>query len=137
MAVTIKRKTGGAGAGSKMAIKVNGEKVAKIAHQQAIELNIPGESALIKVEQFGIKSNEIEVRNGDAVKITTAKITYFTVLSLLIYIIVSSFDQMAAYSTLARTIFIILFITNFIFANGFNLKTIETISNYSDKDSKI
>lgn len=122
MSVTIKRKTGGAGAGSKISIKLNGEKVAKIAHQQKLELDIQDESAIIKVEQLGVTSNEITVKNEDVVEIRTAKITYLTVLSLLVYIIISSFDQMAAYASLSRIFFIILFVCNFFLFDGFRLR---------------
>lgn len=126
MLVTVKRKTGASGAGSRINIKLNGEKVSKIAHQQALELDIQDESAKIKVEQFGVKSNEIKVENGDVVEIKTAKITYISVLSLFVYIIVSSFDQIAAYAPLSRTICIILFVCNFFIFDGFRLRIIDT-----------
>lgn len=122
MAVTIKRKTGGSGAGTKTTINVNGEKVAKIAHQEEIELDIQNEPAVVKVKQFGVKSNDISVENGDVLEIKTAKINYITVLSLFIYIIVSSFDQMAAYAALSCTTCFVLFVCNFFLFDGFHLK---------------
>ena len=110
MSVIIKRKTGPAGAGSKMSIKVNGEKVTKIAYQQEVELDIENEHALIKVEQLGVKSNEINVKNGGVVEIKTTNMTYITIFMLLVYIVVSSFEQMAAYITPLRIIFFILLV---------------------------
>lgn len=126
MSVTVKRKTGASGAGSRIHIKLNGKKVSKIAHQQTLKLDVQDEPAKIKVEQFGVKSNEIKVENGDVVEIKTAKITYISVLSLFVYIIVSSFDQIAAYVPLSRTICIILFVCNFFIFDGFRLRIIDT-----------
>lgn len=126
MSVIIKRKTGPAGVGSKMSIKVNGEKVTKIAYQQEIELDIENEHALIKVEQLGVKSNEINVKNGDVVEIKTTNMTYITIFMLLVYIVVSSFEQMAAYITPLRIIFFILLVITLVITQGFELKVIET-----------
>lgn len=128
MSIIIKRKTGGSGAGSKMSIKVNGEKVKKIAYRQEIELDIQKEPALIEVEQLGVKSNEINVNNGDIVEIKTTKMTYITIFTLFVYIIVSSFDQMAAYITPLRIIFFILLINTLFVTKGFQLRIINTRS---------
>ena len=128
MSVIIKRKTGGAGAGSKMSIKVNGENVKKIAYQQEVELDIQNEPALVKVEQLGVKSNEINVENGDVVEIKTTKTTYITIFVLFVYLIVSSFEQMAVYITPVRTIFFILLISTLFITNGFELRIIDTKS---------
>lgn len=39
MSVTIKRKTGLSGVASKMSIKVNGEKVTKIANEEVVDID--------------------------------------------------------------------------------------------------
>ncbi|TJX15435.1 hypothetical protein E9840_03295 [Tissierella creatinini] len=67
---TIKRRTGWQGRASKIQIRVNGEKVASISHNQHIEVDLPAEKVHLKVTQFGVKSNEIEVKDGDVVEIT-------------------------------------------------------------------
>lgn len=41
-----------------------------------INLGIPRKSALLKVDQFGAKSNEVEVKNGDTIEIKTTKWNY-------------------------------------------------------------
>lgn len=70
MSITIKRRTGWQGMASKIQIKVNGEKVASISHNQQINVSFPDEIVHLKVTQFGVKSNEIVVKDGDIVEIT-------------------------------------------------------------------
>ncbi len=70
MAITIKRRTGWQGMASKIQIKVNGEKVASISHNQQIDVSFPDEIVHLKVTQFGVKSNEIVVKDGDILEIT-------------------------------------------------------------------
>lgn len=70
MSITIKRRTGWQGMASKIQIKVNGEKVASISHNQQIDVSFPDEIVHLKVTQFGVKSNEIVVKDGDIVEIT-------------------------------------------------------------------
>lgn len=69
MTITIKRNTGWQGAGSNIQIKVNDEKVASISENQHLEVELPHDKAHLKVSQIGIKSNEIEVKDGDIVEI--------------------------------------------------------------------
>ena len=70
MAITIKRRTGWQGMASKIQIKVNGEKVASISHNQQIDVSFTDEIVHLRVSQFGVKSNEIVVKDGDVVEIT-------------------------------------------------------------------
>ncbi|WP_440895416.1 hypothetical protein ACS127_12720 [Amphibacillus sp. Q70] len=73
MSVTIKRKIGWAGSGSRAVIKLNGEKVAKVSENQLVKIDIPNNDAKLKVSLMGMKSNEFEVRDGDIIEITPTK----------------------------------------------------------------
>lgn len=84
MTITVKRKTGWLGMGVSLMIKINGEKTAKIGYGEMLEVAIPDKSAQLKVSQSGARSNEIEVRNGDTVEITTSKSSYVIWLLLVI-----------------------------------------------------
>lgn len=74
--VIIKRKTGLWGSGSALTVKRDGEKAAELLNDQEIVLSIPKERARVRVSQFGAKSNELTVADGDIVEITTTKWSY-------------------------------------------------------------
>lgn len=93
MSVIIKRKTGWMGMLSKISVKVNGQKVTKIAYKEAIELDLIDDSVLLRVSQFGAQSNEIKVRNGDIVEVRTTKLAYTIVALPLILAVSNSFMQ--------------------------------------------
>lgn len=69
MSITIKRNTGWEGSSTKMKIIVNGEKVAAINKNQTLEVELYGAENSLKVRQFGMRSNEIEVRDGDILEV--------------------------------------------------------------------
>ena len=71
MSITIKRDTGFTGMGSKVQIKINGEKGASIKYNEQVDIEIPEIEGRLKVTQSGMKSNEIKVKDGDIIKITT------------------------------------------------------------------
>jgi hypothetical protein len=71
MSIIIKRNTGWIGSLTKVQIKLNGEKVVSVKKNQQVEVELPNDKAYIKATQFGTKSNEIEVKDGDILEITT------------------------------------------------------------------
>ena len=73
MAITIVRRTGIIGMAGKIAIKINGKKVDKVKTEQQIEFNIPNDSVKLQVSQSGMRSNELEVSDGETIEITTPK----------------------------------------------------------------
>lgn len=73
MSITIKRNTGWQGIGSQIQIMVNEEKVVSVSDKQQVEVEIPDNKAYLKVKQTGIKSNEIEVQDGDIIEITQTR----------------------------------------------------------------
>lgn len=71
MHIRVARNTGWQGSGSTIRILANGEKVLSVSHKREAEIEIPHEKVRLKASQFGAKSNEIEVRDGDLINITS------------------------------------------------------------------
>lgn len=84
MSITIKRNTGWIGGFSKIQIKLNGEKVAAVMQNQQVEVELPDNKAYIETNQFGTKSNEIEVKDGDILEITTTKWCRISVIIIIV-----------------------------------------------------
>lgn len=120
--MTIKRNTDWVGRSINVAIKVNDEKIAKIGYNQELKLDIPNESAQLKVSQQGTKSNIVEVKDGDVVEITTSKWTYVIVLlpAFLVMLPIFSFNM---FLRLISIIF--LSIISIFFIKGFNLEILD------------
>ena len=85
MAITIVRRTGIIGMAGTIAIKINGKKVDKVKTEQQIEVDIPNDSVRLQVSQSGIRSNELEVSDGEKIEITTpiwsSLIIFLTIIS--------------------------------------------------------
>lgn len=128
MSVTIKRKNGLLGVASKMSIKVNGEKVTKIANEEVVDIDIDAESTLLRVTQFGTRSNQIEVKDGDVVEINTTKIYYIIFLFPFISLIVSNSLQDQPYTlNTFLMLFLGMLLILFLF-EGYHLKKIDNKS---------
>lgn len=128
MSVTIKRRTGLSGVASKMSIKVNGEKVTKIANEEVVDIDIDAESTLLRVTQFGTRSNQIEVKDGDVVEINTTKIYYIIFLFPFISLIVSNSLQDQPYTlNTFLMLFLGMLLILFLF-EGYHLKKIDNKS---------
>lgn len=67
--ITVKRSTGWMGSATKMQIIVNRERVATINNNQVLDVELPDDKNNLKVRQFGVSSNEIEVRDGDILEV--------------------------------------------------------------------
>lgn len=121
MSISIKRNTGLIGSGIAMAVKVNGKKVTKIPQDQQIELEIPGNKATVRVSQLGIKSNEVEIKNGEKLEVTTrnwikTSIILFFVALLLVNIILD-----LPYRIIASLILFIFLMGTYFLVGGFQL----------------
>lgn len=80
MSITIKRNTGWLGAGSAIIVKINGEKIAKVANEQQVEYFPTEDNVKLAVSQSGGKSNVVEVSDGETVEVTSttwAKVSVF------------------------------------------------------------
>ena len=71
MHIRVARNTGWQGSGTSIRMLANGEKVLSISHKHEVEIEIPHEKVRLKASQFGAKSNEIEVHDGDLIEITS------------------------------------------------------------------
>jgi len=71
MHIRVARNTGWIGSGTSIRILANGEKILSISHKQEAEIEIPHEKVRLKASQFGARSNDIEVRDGDLINITS------------------------------------------------------------------
>lgn len=69
MSVVIKRHTGWMGMGTNMKIKLDGEVVDKLAHNMEIAVQLPGDKANLRISHGGIKSDEIEIKDGDVIDV--------------------------------------------------------------------
>ncbi|MFC5975868.1 MULTISPECIES: hypothetical protein [Carnobacterium] len=130
MTVTIKRKTGWLGMGSKISINVNGEKAVKIAHSQEIDLDIQNNNAYLKVTQFGAKSNEVKVIDGDTVEITSAKWSYISYYLFYVFLFIINFilhlTTMSFSTYVILLIFgFLLFLGSFVFVNNYCLEILD------------
>lgn len=70
--IRIKRNTGMLGFLGRIKIYINDEQAAKIKQDQSTELEIPSDEAKITVSQAGVLSNELTVKEGQVVEITTS-----------------------------------------------------------------
>ena len=126
MSITIKRNTGWMGSAAKIQIRLNGKNIAGVTNNQSVDVEIPDREAHLKVTQFGIKSNQVRVRDGDMIRITS---TSWLRISFLLLIIIYFLTIFLSNSTYRLTVYfvvgVLIFITTFLF-NGFQL-------NVSDK----
>lgn len=127
MSITIKRRTGWQGMASKIQIKVNGEKVASISHNQQINVSFPDEIVHLKVTQFGVKSNEIVVKDGDIVEITPTlwyRLSYqLFVAGMIITLFIPNFDT---YKSIFRIILSLFLLISSYIINGFTLNILDS-----------
>ena len=123
MTITIKRNTGWQGSGSDIQIKVNGEETASIAENQHLEVELPNDKANLKVSQIGIKSNEIEVKDGDIVEIIS---TMWYRLNLPLFIIVMALSILfpGLYRLIAIFSLCSLLVISLFLVDGFYLKVL-------------
>jgi len=133
MSVTVKRNTGWMGTASRISVKLNEEKIEKIANNQQIRLNLPDsdDEARLKVTQFGAKSNEIIVTDGDTVEITTTKWSYTSFFLLILYIPLINIVAISAYRTIVFIVVLIMLISSFFLLDSYRLKITSDRSEYT------
>lgn len=88
--IKLKRRTGWVGMAVSLKIRVNGEVVDKIEHQQELSLNLEQSPSSLQVTQTGSKSNTIDVTNGDTLVIRSTFIDKLFFSILLISFITST-----------------------------------------------
>lgn len=133
MSVIIKRKTGFLGMASKISVKVNGEKVSKIANDESLELDIKDDNASLRVSQFGSRSNQIEVTDGDVVEVTTTKLAYMAFFIPFIFNIASNIVPTVHYYT--TNSFIMVLLSMLFILTMFNIYRLKVIDHKATRQS--
>jgi hypothetical protein len=108
MAITIVRHTGIMGMGGTIAIKINGKKVDKVKTEQQVEINIPNDHARLEVSQSSIRSNELEVNDGETIEITTPKWSGLILFLMIILPPLANFIPNFQYRTINVIIYVIV-----------------------------
>lgn len=88
--IKLKRRTGWGGMAVSLKIRVNGEVVDKIEHQQELSLNLEQSPSSLQVTQAGSKSNTIDVTSVDTLVIRSTFIDKLFFSILLISFITST-----------------------------------------------
>lgn len=106
MAVKIKRKTGFAGSGTPLTVKVNGEKIGKIGHNQEIVLDNIEDNDRLQISQFLSQSKEIKLNGDETVQVSTPKLASLaTILSIIAIPLISI---IVPNDTLSFTLFMVV-----------------------------
>ena len=132
MSITIKRDTGFTGMGSKVQIKINGEKVASVINNEQVDIELHEVKARLKVTQFGVKSNEITVNEGDIIKITTTSFNRISMILMSIVIIVTNFIPNLTYKLITFTFVSILLVIGLLSVEGFHIQVMTQNGNYKE-----
>ena len=132
MSITIKRDTGFTGMGSKVQIKINGEKVASVINNEQVDIELHEVKARLKVTQFGVKSNEITVNEGDIIKITTTSFNRISMILMSIVIIVTNFIPNLTYKLITFTFVSILLVIGLLSIEGFHIQVMTKNGNYKE-----
>lgn len=106
MAVTIVRRTGVIGMAGTIAIKINGERVSKVKTEQQVEIDLPSNQVRLEVSQSGVRSNKLEVHDGETIEITTPKWSGLILFSIILLPFISNFIPNFHY----RTIYIVIYL---------------------------
>ncbi len=121
MSVLVRRNTGWQGSASKIQIQINGEKIDSVGDNQEVNVRLPDGKAQLNVTQFGVKSNEIEIEDGDIIDITVTRWHRMSfpiqVIAMFFLIISPNFE----YKTSLIFFIGILYIISLVFLEGFSL----------------
>ena len=124
MSIIIRRSTGWVGSASLIQIIINEKKAAGINENQDLEVELPDGRTNLKTKQFGVKSNEIEVRDGDILEIKRTR-WHRMIFPLMIAIQFSIiFIPSLAYRLITLLFFSILIIISIFFIKGFHIEII-------------
>lgn len=130
MSIIINRNTGWPAWYLRIQIIINGKKANVINENQSIEVQLPSDKASLKVRQFGVKSNEVVVKDGDILKIKT---TWWYKILVPVMIVIQVLTLFVTYleekltSLLSLCVFVIIviaFILSIFLRNGFYIKII-------------
>ena len=119
--ITIKRSTGWIGSPTKMQIIINGAKVGTISNDQTLDVELPSAKNSLKVRQFGVASNEVDVRGGDILEVKYNQ-WHIMLLPLMIFVsFIMSVILLLPYKSAILPVHILFLIVIFV-TKGFNIK---------------
>jgi hypothetical protein len=126
MAITIKRRTGLLGKASKIAIEINGIKVAKVNDREQITVELPHDRVNLSVSQpGGATSNKIEVKNGEVINITSTKWMKVSVFLPLPALFLTNFIPNITYRIISLVTIVVLFIAAAFLMKYYHLEIID------------
>lgn len=114
MTIQVHRKTGWVGMFGNIQLLVNGEKNKKISNNETIDMYLPEEDATIQASTFGMKSNPIEVKDGDQLLLKSTFWGLYGFTFMIILVLINPFIQNMFLSGFSLFYAIIMFITVFI-----------------------
>ncbi|MCA9765249.1 MAG: hypothetical protein KC455_02400 [Carnobacterium sp.] len=85
MAITIIRRTGVIRMTGALAIRMNGVKVGQVRTEQRVKVNLPSNTAKLKISQSIINSNELAISDGETIEVTTPKWSGFFLFLIIIF----------------------------------------------------
>lgn len=114
MSIQVHRKTGWVGMFGNLQVLVNGDKNKKVSNNETIDIHIPEEGATIQASTFGMKTNEIEVKDGDQLLLKSTFWGLYGFTFMIILMLINPFVRNIYLSGFALFYAIIMFITGFI-----------------------
>ena len=125
MSIKVIRKTNVIGMGSPIHIKLNGKKIEKIEAEERLEIEMTDSHANLSVSQTGTKSNQLEVRNGDTIEITSTNWAVIVrALPAIVILLVSFLSDNTNHVLLSAIIAVALVIISTFLFNAYHIKKV-------------
>lgn len=111
MTIVIKRCTGWLSKASKIAIEIDGIKVAKIRDKEQLTVELPHDGLNLSVSQpGGVTSNKIEGKDGEVINITSTKWMNISFFLPILIIFLTNFISNPTVRIFSLVIIVVLFI---------------------------
>ena len=111
--------------GSPIHIKLNGKKIEKIEAEERLEIEMTDSHANLSVSQTGTKSNQLEVRNGDTIEITSTNWAVIVhALPAIFILLVSFLSDNTNHVILSAIIAVALVIISTFLFNAYHIKKV-------------
>ncbi|GAF65100.1 hypothetical protein BTS2_1998 [Bacillus sp. TS-2] len=106
MAVTIKRRTGIIGMGSKIDLKVNGKLVTKLKNNEVYQVDAKNNEMKVKVNQWFFGSQEKNVTDGQTIEVKTNMMAILLFFVSFIFLFAGSFTSQPILLVLALALIV-------------------------------
>lgn len=125
MSVKVERDTGWVGMGSRFTLVVNGEKREKIKYNETINLMIDEPEVTLRATQFGVKTNEVIVKDNEHVKITSTRWSALSFVGFILLLLLTNLIDNVLISDVLFILSIALLISIFIPEKHYRIDHIE------------